>query len=181
MQYLEKIVRIIDGLSDKIGYLVGWITTIMVLVVFYDTFMRYVFNKGNLALQELEWHLFAIVFLLGAAYTLKQGGHVRVDIIYLKLSDKTKAWIDLLGTFVFLIPFSIMVILSAKGFVINSWAVQEVSPDPGGLPARYILKAMIPLGFSLLIVQGFSEACKSFMIIMGYNPKVTRKMQEDKE
>ncbi len=175
MQYLEKIVRIIDGLSDKIGYLVGWLTTIMVLVVFYDTFMRYVFNKGNLALQELEWHLFAVIFLIGAAYTLKQGGHVRVDIIYLKLSDKAKAWIDLLGTFVFLIPFSIMVILSTKGFIINSWNVREVSPDPGGLPARYILKTMIPLGFSLLIVQGFSEACKSFMIIMGY------KMHEDKE
>ena len=181
MQYLEKIVRIIDGLSDKIGYLVGWLTTIMVLVVFYDTFMRYVFNKGNLALQELEWHLFAVIFLIGAAYTLKQGGHVRVDIIYLKLSDKAKAWIDLLGIFVFLIPFSIMVILSTKGFIVNSWVVREVSPDPGGLPARYILKAMIPLGFSLLIVQGFSEACKSFMIIMGYNLKVTRKMQEDKE
>jgi len=175
MQYLEKIVRIIDGLSDKIGYLVGWLTTIMVLVVFYDTFMRYVFQKGTVALQELEWHLFAIIFLIGAAYTLKQGGHVRVDIIYLKLSDKAKAWIDLLGTFVFLIPFAIMVILSTKGFVINSWNVREVSPDPGGLPARYILKAMIPLGFSLLIVQGFSEACKSFMIIMGY------KMQENKE
>ena len=175
MQYLEKIVRIIDGLSDKIGYLVGWLTTIMVLVVFYDTFMRYVFNKGNLALQELEWHLFAVIFLIGAAYTLKQGGHVRVDIIYLKLSKKAKAWIDLLGTFVFLIPFSIMVILSTKGFIINSWDVREVSPDPGGLPARYILKAMIPLGFSLLIVQGFSEACKNFMVIMGY------KMQEDKE
>ena len=175
MQYLEKIVRIIDGLSDKIGYLVGWLTTIMVLVVFYDTFMRYVFQKGTVALQELEWHLFAIIFLIGAAYTLKQGGHVRVDIIYLKLSDNAKAWIDLLGTFVFLIPFAIMVILSTKGFVINSWNVREVSPDPGGLQARYILKAMIPLGFSLLIVQGFSEACKSFMIIMGY------KMQENKE
>lgn len=181
MQYLEKIVRIIDGLSDKIGYLVGWLTTIMVLVVFYDTFMRYVFNKGNLALQELEWHLFAVIFLIGAAYTLKQGGHVRVDIIYLKLSDKAKAWIDLLGIFVFLIPFSIMVILSTKGFIVNSWNVREVSPDPGGLPARYILKAMIPLGFSLLIVQGFSEACKSFMIIMGYNLKVTRKSQGDKD
>ena len=175
MQYLERIVRIIDGLSDKIGYLVGWLTTIMVLVVFYDTFMRYVFQKGNVALQELEWHLFAVVFLIGAAYTLKQGGHVRVDIIYLKLSDKAKAWIDLLGIFVFLIPFSIMVILSTKGFIINSWDVREISPDPGGLPARYILKAMIPLGFSLLIVQGFSEACKSFMVIMEY------KMQENKE
>ena len=187
MQYLEKIVRIIDGLSDKIGYLVGWLTTIMVLVVFYDTFMRYVFQKGNVALQELEWHLFAVVFLIGAAYTLKQGGHVRVDIIYLKLSDKAKAWIDLLGTFVFLIPFSIMVILSTKGFIVNSWSVREVSPDPGGLPARYILKTMIPLGFSLLLVQGLSEACKSFMIIMGYevkhrpNQNTTHKRQEDKK
>ncbi len=187
MQYLEKFVNFIDNLNDKIGYLVGWITTIMVLLVFYDTFMRYVFHKGNVALQELEWHLFAVVFLLGAAYTLKEGGHVRVDIIYLKLSRKTKAWIDLFGTFVFLIPFSIMVIISAKGFILNSWSVREVSPDPGGLPARYILKAMIPLGFSLLLVQGLSEACKSFMVIMGYElkvrpkQKITHNRQEDKK
>ncbi|MCP4671652.1 MAG: TRAP transporter small permease subunit [Desulfobacula sp.] len=176
MQYLEKFVNFVDGLSDKIGYFVGWLTTILVVVVFYDTFMRYVFHKGNVALQELEWHLFAIIFLLGAAYTLKQGGHVRVDIIYLKLSSKTKAWIDVLGTFVFLIPFSIMVILSSKGFVLNSWSVREVSPDPGGLPARYFLKAMIPLGFSFLLVQGLSQACKSFMVIMGYEPKVRPKL-----
>jgi TRAP-type mannitol/chloroaromatic compound transport system permease small subunit len=177
MQYLEKLVNFIDSMNDKIGSLVGWITTIMVLVVFYDTFMRYVFHKGNVALQELEWHLFAVVFLLGAAYTLKEGGHVRVDIVYLKLSKKAKAWIDFLGIFVFLIPFSIMVILSTKNFIINSWDVREVSPDPGGLPARYILKAMIPLGFSLLIVQGISEACKNFMTIVGYNLKATRNLK----
>jgi TRAP-type mannitol/chloroaromatic compound transport system permease small subunit len=168
MQMLEKFVNFVDGLSDKIGHLVGWMTTLMVLTVFYDTVMRYAFNKGNVALQELEWHLFAIVFLLGAAYTLKANGHVRVDILYVRLSEKTKAWIDFLGVFVFLIPFSVMVIFSTKGFIMNSWAVREISPDPGGLPARYILKAMIPLGFSLLIVQGLSEAAKNFMIIMGY-------------
>ncbi len=179
MRYLEKIVNFIDGLNDKIGCFVGWLTTLMVLVVFYDTFMRYVFHKGNVALQELEWHLFAIVFLLGAAYTLKEGGHVRVDIIYLKLSSKTKAWIDFLGTFVFLIPFSIMVIISSKGFILNSWSVREISPDPGGLPARYFLKAMIPLGFSLLMVQGFSQACKSFMVIMGYSPKLKPKLKAE--
>jgi TRAP-type mannitol/chloroaromatic compound transport system permease small subunit len=171
MKLLEKIVNFIDKLNDKIGYFVGWITTIMVLLVFYDTFMRYAFHKGNVALQELEWHLFAIVFLLGAAYTLKEGGHVRVDIIFLKLSKKTKAWIDFLGTFLFLIPFAVMVILSTRGFILSSWTVREVSPDPGGLPARYILKAMIPLGFSLLIAQGFSEACKNLMVIMGYDMK----------
>jgi TRAP-type mannitol/chloroaromatic compound transport system permease small subunit len=179
MSFLEKFVRVIDGLSDKIGHAVGWMTTLMVLIVFYDTVMRYAFNKGNVALQELEWHLFAIVFLIGAAYTLKDGGHVRVDILYVNLSEKTKAWIDFLGIFIFLIPFSIMVILSTKGFIMNSWAIREISPDPGGLPARYILKAMIPLGFSLLIVQGLSEAAKNFMIIRGYKQQ-SGKQEGDK-
>lgn len=168
MQILEKFVDIIDSLSDKIGYLVGWITTLMVLIVFYDTVMRYAFNKGNVALQELEWHLFAVIFLIGAAYTLKEGGHVRVDIIFINLSKKTKAWIDFIGVFIFLIPLCLIVIFSTKGFVMNSWAVREISPDPGGLPAYYIIKSMIPLGFFLLIVQGLSEAAKNFMIITGY-------------
>ena len=171
MQILERFVCVIDGLSDKIGRLVGWLTTLMVLVVFYDTVMRYAFNKGNVALQELEWHLFAIVFLIGAAYTLKEEGHVRVDIIFVNLSEKTKAWVDFLGIFIFLIPFCVAVILSTQGFILNSWAVREISPDPGGLPARYLLKAMIPLGFFLLIVQGFSEAAKKFMVITGYHRK----------
>ena len=140
----------------------------MVLVVFYDTIMRYAFNKGNVALQELEWHLFAVVFLLGAAYTFKEGGHVRVDILYMSFSKKTKAWIDFIGTFVFLIPFAIMIILSSKVFIESSWMVKEVSPDPGGLPARYIIKAMIPMGFTLLLIQGLSEALKNLMIITGY-------------
>ncbi|MBU0972178.1 MAG: TRAP transporter small permease subunit [Proteobacteria bacterium] len=171
MQILENFVNFVDRLSDKIGHFVGWMTTLMVLVVFYDTVMRYAFNQGNVALQELEWHLFAFVFLIGAAYTLKCEGHVRVDILYVSLSKKTRAWIDFLGVFVFLIPFSVMVILSTKGFIMNSWAVREVSPDPGGLPAYYIIKSMIPLGFSLLIVQGLSEAAKNFMVLMGYKRK----------
>ena len=91
MQILEKFVNFVDSLSDKIGHLVGWMTTLMVLTVFYDTVMRYTFNKGNVALQELEWHLFAIVFLIGAAYTLKEDGHVRVDILYVGLSKKNQS------------------------------------------------------------------------------------------
>ncbi|MCP3872157.1 MAG: TRAP transporter small permease subunit [Desulfobacteraceae bacterium] len=181
MHILEKFIQVIDSLSEKIGYAVGWICTLMVLIVFYDTIMRYAFNKGNVALQELEWHLFAVVFLLGAAYTLKESGHVRVDILYMSFSKKTKAWIDFIGTFIFLIPFAIMVIWSSKIFIQNSWIVREVSPDPGGLPARYILKAMIPLGFLLLIIQGISEALKNFMVIIGYNLKVTRKREGEKE
>ena len=117
MKFLDKFARMIDWCSDQTGSLAGWLATLMVLVVFYDTIMRYAFNEGNLALQELEWHLFSVVFLLGAAYTLKQDGHVRVDIIFVNLSEKVKAWIDLFGIFVFLIPFSIIVIHATKGFV----------------------------------------------------------------
>lgn len=171
MQLIEKIVNLIDLISEKIGRGVGWLTTLMVLLVFYDTVMRYAFNKGNVALQELEWHLFAVVFLVGAAYTLKQGGHVRVDILFIRFSEKTKAWVDLIGTLVFLIPFSLIVIYSTQKFIGNSWAVKEISPDPGGLPMRYLLKAMIPTGFVLLIIQGISEAGKSLLVILGHKRK----------
>ncbi len=160
MRFLKGYVRIIDAMNEGIGLFVAWLTSLLVLNVFYDTFMRYAFKKGHIALQELEWHIFSVIFLIGAAYTLKHDGHVRVDIIYTKLSDRAKAWIDLIGTFAFLIPFCLIVMYSTKGFIENSWAVREMSPDPGGLPARYILKSMIPLGFFLLMLQGIAEAFK---------------------
>ena len=174
MNFLKKISQLIDSINEKIGLGVSWLTTIMVLTVVYDVIMRYGFRKGNIAVQEMEWHLFAVIFLIGAAYALKKNAHVRVDIIYTKLSTKQKAWIDLLGTFVFLIPFSIIVIYAARGFIESSWAVREISPDPGGLPGRYILKAMIPAGFILLILQGISQAIKNLLVIVGKESKVAQ-------
>ena len=167
MKILRLYIKLIDGLNEYIGVLVSWLTSLMVLVVFYDTVMRYAFKKGNVAIQELEWHIFAVVFLIGAAYALKNGAHVRVDIIYTRLSAKTKALIDFMGSIVFLIPFAVMVIYSTQNFVANSWAVKELSPDPGGLPARYILKAMIPAGFALLILQGTSQVFKNLLVVLG--------------
>ncbi len=165
MRFLKWYVRVIDRLNEVIGIGVAWLTTLLVINVFYDTIMRYIFKKGHIALQELEWHIFSVIFLVGAAYTLKHDGHVRVDIVYTKLSERTKLWIDFIGTFAFLIPFCIIVIYSTKTFILNSWAVRETSPDPGGLPARYILKSMIPLGFFLLMLQGLSEAFKSLIAL----------------
>ena len=171
MLFIKKLVTFIDRISDKIGKGVGWLCTLMVLIVFYDTVMRYAFNKGNVALQEMEWHLFAVVFLIGAAYTLKEGGHVRVDILFIHFSKKTKAWVDLIGSLVFLLPFCFIIIYATQKFVGNSWAVREISPDPGGLPARYILKAMIPVGFVLLTIQGISEVGKNLLVILGQDEK----------
>ncbi|HDS15280.1 MAG TPA: TRAP transporter small permease subunit [Proteobacteria bacterium] len=174
MNILLKLSKLIDKLNERIGLGVAWLTTVLVLVVVYDVIMRYGFKKGSIAMQELEWHLFAVIFLIGAAYTLKKDAHVRVDIIYTRLGRKQKAWIDLIGTFIFLLPFAIIVIYSTQGFIANSWAAREVSPDPGGLPARYILKAMIPAGFVLLIIQGISQAIKNLLVILGREQEVAQ-------
>lgn len=167
MKFLQSYIKFVDGLNEKVGYFVSWLTTLMVLVVCYDVFTRYLLKKSIVAIQELEWHLFAVIFLLGAAYTLKDDRHVRVDVFYMRLSRKKQAWINFLGSIIFLIPFSILVIWSSKNFVLSSFTIKEISPDPGGLPARYALKACIPLGFFLVFLQGFSLAFKSLLTILG--------------
>ncbi len=174
MIFLKKISQFIDTINEFTGLFAAWLTSFMVITVVYDVIMRYGFKKGNIAVQEMEWHIFAVVFLIGAAYSLKKDAHVRVDILYTKFSTKQKAWIDFLGTLIFLIPFSLMVIHSTSNFIESSWAVREVSPDPGGLPGRYILKAMIPAGFVLLILQGISQAIKNFFVIIGKESEVSQ-------
>ncbi|MGA8262937.1 MAG: TRAP transporter small permease subunit, partial [Ignavibacteriaceae bacterium] len=110
-------------------------------------------------------HLFAIIFLLAAAYTFRIDDHVRVDVVYTRFSDKTKAWVNFLGVIFFLIPLCVIVIYTSNHFVINSFRMGETSPDAGGLPARYILKAVIPLSFFLILLQGIAIAFKSFLEI----------------
>ncbi len=171
MKLLLRVARGIDAFTELVGLGVAWLTTALVLNVFYDVVMRYVFHHGNIAIQELEWHIFSVIFLIGAAYTLKHDGHVRVDILYTKFSARQKAWVDFICTFIFLIPFCIIVIYASLNFIEASWSVREVSPDPGGLPCRYLLKAMIPAGFVLLIIQGVSEAIKKLGVIVGYAPE----------
>ena len=163
MKILKFYIKFVNTLNERIGFLVSWLTTAMVAVVCYDVFTRYLLKQSSVAVQEMEWHLFAIIFLLGAAYTLKHDRHVRVDIIYMRLSERQRAWINLLGTLLFLIPFAILIIWSSKNFIINSFVIGESSPNPGGLPARYLLKACIPLGFILVLLQALSLAFSSLM------------------
>jgi len=167
MKIIRLIVRLIDGLNTKVGYAISWLSTLLVLVVCYDVFTRYFLRKSSVGVQELEWHIFAVLFLIGAAYTLKMDNHVRVDVIYTQLSPRGKAWINLLGSLIFLIPFSILILWACQGFISMSWAIQETSPDPGGLPYRYILKAMIPAGFSLILLQGIALTLRSFCTVIG--------------
>ena len=175
MKFLLRLSNFIDSLNEKVGFAVAWLTTALVLVVCYDVFTRYLLKSSVVAIQELEWHLFAIIFLLGAAYTLKHDRHVRVDVFFVKMSKKTQAWINFLGSLIFLIPFALLVIYSSRNFVITSFLIGEKSPDPGGLPARYILKACIPIGFFLLFLQGISLTIKSYFTLTGKETSLQEK------
>jgi len=146
MKVLKLISLRIDTINEWIGRGVAWVTLTLVLVIFIDVVMRYIFNTSFVFTQELEWHLFAFIFLIGAGYTLLHDGHVRVDIIYQRLGYKGQAWINFAGVLLFLIPGCIMVILTSWKFVQNSWSIMEGSPDPGGIPFRYLVKGCIPVG-----------------------------------
>ncbi len=161
LRTLTRFAAFIDTLNEKIGAAVSWLTTLLVLIVCYDVFTRYLLNRSRIAVQELEWHVFAIIFLLAAAYTLKHDRHVRVDVLYIKFSPQTRAWINFWGSIVFLIPFAALVIWASHNFVAISFRIGETSPDPGGLPARFLLKACVPLGFFLLLLQGVALAMQS--------------------
>ena len=150
---LLKFERFYERVSDVIGYLSGGLMILMMLNVFYDVIMRYFFRSGSIAFQEMEWHLFSVMFLLGISYTLKEDGHVRVDLIYDNLSNKKKALINIIGTILFLIPFSLLIAFGSIDFVVESYTIGEISGDPGGLTRRWIIKAMIPFAFFLLAVN----------------------------
>lgn len=167
MGILLRIVRTIDRLNSWVGKLAGFVALLMVLVVTTDVIMRYAFDTTFVAVQELEWHLFGVLFLIGAGYTLLVDGHVRVDVFYQRLSPKGQAWINLLGVIFFLLPGCFLVLETSWQFFDMSLSINEGSPDPGGLPARWVLKSFIPLGFSLVTLQGISMGIKAFLEIIG--------------
>ena len=159
----------IDAFTEYSGKCTAWLIITLVLLVGYDVSMRYLFRSGSIGIQELEWHLFSIIFLIGAAYTLKHDEHVRLDILYRSkfLTDKHRAWIDVFGALFVLIPFCLLIIISAWPFVSQAYIHHEASPDPGGLSARWLIKSMIPAGFCLVLIQGIAEIIKKLNIALG--------------
>ena len=174
MQALLRLSRWIDALNRQIGRLTSWLVLLMVLVGGWNVVGRYVGyalgrNLSSNALIETQWYIFDLVFLPGAAYTLQQDDHVRVDVFYGQWPSRRQVMADLFGTLFFLIPFCLMVIGVSWNAVLASWAIQETSPDPGGL-LRYPIKAMIIVCFGLLILQGVSQAIKSWAILTHPTP-----------
>lgn len=169
MRYLTSIAAFIDRISEWSGRTISWLVLAMVLIVCYDVIMRFVFLQGSVALQELEWHLFALIFLIGSAYTFKHEGHVCVDILSHSrwMTPVRSAWVQVIGGLFFLLPFCLLITISSFDFVETSYRFAEKSPDPGGLAYRYLLKAVIPLAFILLLLQGLVSIFRNLLIVLG--------------
>lgn len=153
---LEKLVSHVDSLSDWTGRGIAWLTLIMVLTQFFIAVMRYAFDTGWIALQESVLFMHALVFLIGAAYTLRHDEHVRVDIFYQRLSVKGRAWVDTLGSLLLLLPVSIFIFWVSWDYVTGSWALLEGSREAGGLPGVFLVKSSILAMAGLLILQGLA-------------------------
>lgn len=163
----------IDALNERVGTATAWLAAVMVLVGAFNAIARYLGRYlgqtlSSNGLIELQWYLFSVLFLLGAAYTLRHNAHVRVDVVYGRLSRRGRAWVNVLGTVLFLIPFSVVTIVLSWRWVRNAIAVLESSPDPGGLP-RYPLKALIPVAFGFLILQGVSMLIREVGVLRGHD------------
>lgn len=156
-----------DRFSDLMGWLAGGLNLLMLLNVFYDAIMRYFFSSGSIALQEMEWHLFSIVFLFGIAYGLKEEGHVRVDVLYDRLSRRWKAIVNIGGTLLFLLPLSVLIIEGSVWYVHEAYSSGEVSGDPGGLPHRWLIKLVIPASFVFLLVSATGYVIRNVNVLRG--------------
>lgn len=170
MSALLRISAAIDWLNEQIGKMVGVLVLAMVGFGAFNALARYAgrFTETQLssnAFIELQWYLFSLVFLLGAAYTLKRDQHVRVDVLYGRLGPRAKAGVDLAGTVLFLMPFCVFALWVSFPTVKNSWAVWEVSPDPGGLP-RWPIKTAILISFALVLLQGVSQLIKHLNAVL---------------
>lgn len=166
---LLKAVQAIDKLSQLVGESVRWLILVAVLICAGNATVRYLFSTSSNAWLEAQWYLFAVVFLFCAGYTLMRNEHVRIDVFSAKLSHRTQAWIDIIGTLLFLMPMALLIIYSSWHMWVDSYALGEVSTSAGGL-IRWPVKILIPIGFALLALQAIAEMIKRIAFLAGQYP-----------
>jgi TRAP-type mannitol/chloroaromatic compound transport system permease small subunit len=174
MQFLLSLSRLIDKLSEKIGHSVRWLVLAAVLISAGNAVMRKAFNMSSNAYLEIQWYLFAAVFMLAAGYTMMRQEHVRIDVISGRFSKRTQIWIDIIGICLFLFPFIFMIIKLAMPLVIGAFISKEMSSNAGGL-IRWPVFALLPAGLALLGMQGLSELIKRVAFLKGLVPDPTKK------
>ena len=163
---LIRLSRLIDAMNDRLGIAANWMVLAACLISAGNAMSRYAFDLSSNAWLEIQWYLFAAIVMLGASHTLRMNEHVRVDIVYTHLSERGKEWLDLIGTAVFLVPSMLVIAYYSWPFFMQSWQVQEMSGNAGGL-LRWPVKFLVPLGFTLVALQGVSEIIKRAASLRG--------------
>lgn len=159
--------RRIDTLLGRIGEWISWLWLLLLVVIVGNVTLRYVFGEGRIELEEIQWHLYSIGFLLGLSYAFQADAHIRVDVLSQRLPARWRAWLELYGLLLALLPFVTLVLWYSVPFVVSSWAVSEISPSPGGLPLRWLIKAVLPLGFILLFLAALSRLSRIWRYLFG--------------
>ncbi|MFT5165683.1 MAG: TRAP-type mannitol/chloroaromatic compound transport system permease small subunit [Saprospiraceae bacterium] len=175
--FLQSTINLINTINEWAGRLVSWLTLLLVLLVCYNVICRHFFNEADAWRGELEWHIFGMIFMLGAGYAFRHDRHVRVDLFYTNYSKKDKAWTNLIGAIVLLIPWSVLIIIYSWDFAMGSLTIDEISPNPNGLKYRYLIKFAIPFGVGLLLLQALSSVAQSLYILIDNNPNETEAIE----
>jgi TRAP-type mannitol/chloroaromatic compound transport system permease small subunit len=169
VKVLLTLARLIDAINERVGRAIGWLVLAAVLVSAGNATIRYSLNLSSNAWLEIQWYLFSAVFLLGAGYTLKKNEHVRIDILAGRLSRRGQAWIDIIGSLLFLMPMALIIMVLSWPMFMQSYTGHEISSDAGGL-LRWPVKLLIPVGFALLVLQGVAEIIKRVAFLRGMLP-----------
>ena len=159
MERLLKLSRVIDSLNDRFGQVADWLVLLACLISAGNAMSRYAFSLSSNAWLEVQWYMFAGMVMLGAPHTLKVNEHVRVDLLFSSVSERTRIWIDILGIIFFLFPICIILIYFTWPWFVESWQIEEMSSNAGGL-IRWPVKLVLPVGFALMVLQGVSELIK---------------------
>lgn len=168
MSLILKLDHCFANLARLCGVLACIAMILLLFNVFFDVVMRYAFNDVSIAMQELEWHLFSAVFLLGIPYAIHENSHVRVDIFYDRWSEKTQAYINLFGTLIFILPLVVLVSYYSINFTFDAYEIGEGSGDPGGLPYRWIIKSLIPFSFIMMGLASLGLITRALLILKQY-------------
>ncbi|WP_417317629.1 TRAP transporter small permease subunit [Emcibacter sp.] len=172
-----KITGLIDQINEKLGRFISWATLLLVLLQFGIVISHYIFRDGSIFLQESLLYLHSLIFLGAAGYTLKHNGHVRVDVFYGSFSEKKKAWVNLVGSLLFLFPVSLVIGWYSWPFVLDSWAAMEGSIEASGIQAVYLLKSLILVFVVFILLQGLSLILHSLRIILGQEHLMEEKQE----
>jgi TRAP-type mannitol/chloroaromatic compound transport system permease small subunit len=164
---MDAIEKFIITAVDILGKVTAFLLLLMVLNVSFDVMMRYVFHNSSVGMQEMEWHLFSVIFLFGISVALKDEGHVRVDFLYDRFTSRKKAMVNIIGTVFFLIPFALLILSGSYEFVQDAYITHEISEDPGGLPFRWLIKGMIPLSFTFLVFSAAGYILQNIRLYRG--------------